>query len=99
MMNITLTSEMEQFVQQEVAAGVFTSADQVVAEALRLLKVQTLSPEAKLEALRQEVAIGIEQADRGEVREYDEESLRELTETIKERGRERLAKLKPNKQQ
>jgi len=79
-MNITLTPEMEQFVQDEIAAGMFASPDQVVAEALRLLRVQSLSPEAKLEALRRDIAIGIEQADRGEVAPLD-------IEAIKRRGR------------
>ncbi|MFQ4144498.1 type II toxin-antitoxin system prevent-host-death family antitoxin [Chlorogloeopsis sp. ULAP02] len=44
----------------------------------------------KLEILRREIAIGIEQLDRGEYTEYDEESLSTFFEDIKARGRKRL---------
>ncbi|KAF3885875.1 MULTISPECIES: type II toxin-antitoxin system prevent-host-death family antitoxin [Nostocales] len=46
----------------------------------------------KLEALRHEVEIGIEQLENGQYTEYDEDSLSTLFEDIKARGRKRLAK-------
>ncbi|MBD6620003.1 type II toxin-antitoxin system Phd/YefM family antitoxin [Komarekiella sp. 'clone 1'] len=45
----------------------------------------------KLEMLRREIAIGIEQLDSGQYTEYDEESLPAFFEEIKTRGRKRLA--------
>jgi prevent-host-death family protein len=44
----------------------------------------------KLETLRREIAIGIEQLENGEYTEYDEESLPAFFEDIKARGRKRL---------
>ncbi len=44
----------------------------------------------KLETLRREIAIGIEQLENGQYTEYDEESLPAFFEEIKERGRKRL---------
>jgi prevent-host-death family protein len=45
----------------------------------------------KLEALRHEIEIGIEQLENGQYTEYDEESLSTFVEDIKARGRKRLA--------
>lgn len=61
-MNVSLTKELEKFVNQEVSGGLYGSASEVVREALRLLKER----ETRLNILRKELAIGIEQADRGE---------------------------------
>ncbi|MBW4633941.1 MAG: type II toxin-antitoxin system Phd/YefM family antitoxin [Iphinoe sp. HA4291-MV1] len=48
----------------------------------------------KLEALRREIGIGIEQLENGQYTEYDEESLSAFLEDIKARGRKRLAERK-----
>ena len=45
----------------------------------------------RLEELRKEIAIGIEQLERGEYTTYDENSLDGLLEEIKTRGRQQLA--------
>ncbi|MCC5640387.1 type II toxin-antitoxin system Phd/YefM family antitoxin [Nostoc sp. CHAB 5844] len=45
----------------------------------------------KLEALKREIAIGIEQLENGEYTEYDEESISILFEEIAARGRKKLA--------
>lgn len=86
-MNVSLTEELEEFVQQKVSSGRYHSASEVVREALRLLQDQEMLREIKLAALRRDIAIGIEQVDRGEVSILD-------IEDIKARGRERLAKHK-----
>ena len=46
---------------------------------------------SRLEELRKEIAIGIEQLDRGEYTEYDENTLGDHFEEIKAEGRRRLA--------
>ena len=79
-MNVSLTPQLEEFVKQQVRYGLYSSASEVVREALRLLEVRDL----QLEALRNEIAIGIEQADRGEVSPLD-------IEAIKKEGRRLLA--------
>ncbi len=66
-MNVSLTPELEQFVQEKVKSGRYLSASEVVREALRLLQEEDQIRQLRLEKLRKEIAIGIEQADRGEV--------------------------------
>jgi len=44
----------------------------------------------KLEALQRDIALGVEQLENGQYREYDDESLPSLLQTIKERGRRPL---------
>ncbi|MBR8840526.1 MAG: type II toxin-antitoxin system Phd/YefM family antitoxin [Stigonema ocellatum SAG 48.90 = DSM 106950] len=44
----------------------------------------------KLEALQRDIALGVEQLQNGQYREYDDESLPSLQQTIKERGRRKL---------
>lgn len=44
----------------------------------------------KLEALQRDIALGVEQLENGQYREYDDESLPSLLQTIKERGRRKL---------
>lgn len=76
-MNVSLTPELEQFVHAKVKTGRYLSASEVVREALRLLEERDRLREIRLETLRQEIAIGIEQSDRGEV--FDgEEVIQEL---------------------
>lgn len=62
-MTITLTPEQEQAVNREVAAGRFSDPADVVAAALRLITAR--------DELRAAIAVGIEQADRGEVGPFD----------------------------
>ncbi len=45
----------------------------------------------KLEALRRDIAVGIEQLENGQYTEYDQESLSALFVDIKAKGRKRLA--------
>jgi prevent-host-death family protein len=56
----------------------------------RLERVESELKTLKLEKLRQEVAIGIDQLENGEYTEYDEESLPAFFEDIKIRGRKKL---------
>ena len=44
----------------------------------------------KLEALQRDIALGVEQLRNGQYREYDDESLPSLLQTIKERGERKL---------
>ncbi len=70
-MNVSLTPELERLVQQKVESGRYLSASEVVREALRLLEERDQLGELKLEELRKFAALGIEQADRGEVAPLD----------------------------
>jgi antitoxin ParD1/3/4 len=80
-MNVSLTPELEQFVHAKVKSGRYLSASEVVREALRLLEERDRLREIQLQTLREKIAIGIEQSDRGEL--FDgEEVFQELLEEI-----------------
>ena len=61
-MNVSLSAELKNFVNDRVKNGSFKSPSDVIAKALRVLQEH----EAEIERLRKEIDIGIEQADRGE---------------------------------
>lgn len=65
-MNVSLTPELEKLVQAKIATGRFHSVDEVVEEALRLLKRQEIDREADLRELRARMDEGLASLDRGE---------------------------------
>lgn len=64
-MNVSLTPELEKLINEKVKSGMYHSASEVIREALRVLHGQEELRKIKLEALRRDVAKGIEQAERG----------------------------------
>lgn len=62
-MTISLRPEHEQFIQFQIATGKFASADEVINEAFQLLQER----EQRLDKLRQKVALGKEQINKGQV--------------------------------
>jgi antitoxin ParD1/3/4 len=64
-MNVNLTDRLEEFVKAKVDSGLYNSASEVVRDALRLMAEQDQIREAKLEALRREVQIGLDELDAG----------------------------------
>lgn len=82
-MNISLTPELEQFIQAKLTSGMYHSASEVIREGLRLLKERDQFQEMKLAALREEILKGVQQADQGLFSELD-------IEDIKAEGRRRL---------
>jgi antitoxin ParD1/3/4 len=68
-MTIELSGDREQLVRSLIQDGRFASEDEVIDAALQLLQDQ--DEQAKLADLRGEIAIGIEQADRGELAPFD----------------------------
>ena len=65
-MNVSLTPELEKLVTERVRSGMYSSASEVIREALRLLNQQEGVRQRKLEELRKEIQIGIDQIERGE---------------------------------
>jgi len=63
--NVNLTEHFADFVDVNVTSGRFQNASEVVREALRLLERQQREDELKLEALRQAIAQGREDAKLG----------------------------------
>ena len=84
-MKVSLTSELERLVNERVRSGMYSSASEVVREALRLLKERDELPREHLERLRKDVAIGIEQADRGQLAPL---SVRKIKRRLHERLRQ-----------
>jgi antitoxin ParD1/3/4 len=59
-MNVNLTPQLEELVRSKVSSGLYSSASEVVREALRLLQEQDRQREVKLEELRREVHRGLD---------------------------------------
>lgn len=81
MMNVSLTPELEKMVGEKVKSGLYNSASEVVREALRLLREQDSLREARVQELRQDLAIGVAQLERGEGKAFA--SARTLLDEVK----------------
>ena len=58
-MNVNLSAQLEAMVKAKVASGRYTSASEVVREALRLMEQQDQIKELQLEQLRHEIQQGL----------------------------------------
>jgi putative addiction module CopG family antidote len=85
-MEVHLTPDQEVFVRQGIAAGRYQNEADAIAEALALWEER--------ERRRTEILAAVDAAEaslaRGEGRVYTEETLHELAEGVKRRGRARL---------
>ena len=59
-MNINLTPQLEEMVRQKVSSGLYTSASEVVREALRLMNEKDQLGAARLAQLRQDIQDGLD---------------------------------------
>jgi antitoxin ParD1/3/4 len=84
-MNVSLTAEMEKWVQRKFGSGLYTSASEVVREALRALHEWDTRKSARLANLREAVAVGIQSADSGDLHDWDHS----MQEQVKQLGRSR----------
>lgn len=76
-MNVTLRPELERFVEERIRAGQFENPDDAINAALTTLREQETLTADDVAELRREIAIGIEQLDRGESAPWDAEALKE----------------------
>ncbi|MEO0332714.1 MAG: type II toxin-antitoxin system ParD family antitoxin [Bacteroidota bacterium] len=58
-MNVSLTPDLEQYVQNKVSSGRYQSSSEVVREALRLLEERDQERQHRLEILRAEIQEGL----------------------------------------
>lgn len=65
-LNVSLTPEFADFIEEAVASGSYVSASEVVRDALRLMQQDQESEAAKLALLRKAVDAGLAQSERGE---------------------------------
>lgn len=87
-MNVSLTPELEQLVNEKVDSGLYQTASEVVREALRLLKER----DEERQRLRADVQAGFDELARGHATVYDKASGRRLIERMKSDGRAARAK-------
>ena len=64
-MNISLTPELEQFVQAKVDSGMYTSASEVIRESLRLLHTHDDLQTQRIKQLNQAIDVGLQQLSGG----------------------------------
>jgi antitoxin ParD1/3/4 len=86
-MQVSLSPELEQLLQNELATGKYRSENELLLEAVQLLTAR----DKRMEELRRQVQIGRDQIDRGECTEFDDVSLRRFFEGLQERGSRRYA--------
>jgi antitoxin ParD1/3/4 len=72
-MNVSLTPELEQYVQEKVSSGLYYSASEVIREGLRLLKEREQLQQIRLQELRQDIQAGL---DSGEVTPLDMQEIK-----------------------
>lgn len=71
-MNVSLTPELERQIEQRVASGDYTSASEVMREALRLFFKVDESRSREIDYMNRRIAEGLAQLDRGEAIPGDE---------------------------
>ena len=64
-MNISLTTELEQFVNDKVNSGMYTSASEVIRESLRLLHAYDDLQTQRVNQLNQVIDVGLQQLNKG----------------------------------
>ncbi|MGC9452975.1 MAG: type II toxin-antitoxin system ParD family antitoxin [Oceanipulchritudo sp.] len=85
-MNISLTPELEKWVQSKVESGLYGSSSEVIREALRLFHQFDEGRALKLARLREDIQTGLEQLKAGSSKKMTPSLMQE----IKKRGRGQL---------
>ncbi len=79
-MQIQLSGKAAEIVEAQVASGIYTDAAAFISDILLKFEIYY---QKKLEALNREIAIGLEQANRGECVEFDfDELMQEVDEEL-----------------
>jgi len=76
-MNVSLPAELEALVRQRVESGMYSSASEVIREALRLFQAYETVKIEKLDSLRQDIAKGLSDEKNGRVKEVNFASLKQ----------------------
>ena len=75
-MNVSLTKELAQLVNDKVKSGLYHTASEVIREGLRLLDERDRLYQLRLQELRADVKKGLDQLDRGEGKPFDPEAMK-----------------------
>jgi antitoxin ParD1/3/4 len=88
-MELAVSRELQQIVREKVESGDYASADDLLREALQLLDDRDRLRAWKLEELRKEIAVGIQQAEQGMVAPLDMDAIRtKVAERLRSQGQE-----------
>ncbi|TQV62326.1 MAG: type II toxin-antitoxin system ParD family antitoxin [Halothiobacillaceae bacterium] len=69
--NVVLTDPQAEFVEQMVASGRYQNASEVLRDGLRLMQQREREQDARLQALREAVTMGIEDIEAGRYAAFD----------------------------
>jgi antitoxin ParD1/3/4 len=83
-MNVSLTRQLQGFIEKKVRTGRYQTASEVVREGLRLIEDRDTQRALQLRRLREEIQVGLDQIEKGQVAPLD-------VKKIKAEGRKRLA--------
>ena len=84
-MSISLTPELEEFIQNQVASGKYSSTEEVIIAGIKLLEEREKIYQGRFEELKREIMVGVEASERGEVIDGREviEKLRQRNQSMK----------------
>ena len=82
-MNISLTPQLEEMVNRKIASGMYTSASEIIREALRLLEEHDRIREIQIREMKEQVTAGVQQIREGKVKTFDVDSIMALAEQLK----------------
>ncbi len=92
-MNVSLTPELENLVNEQVKSGLYNSASEVIRESLRLFKEQLILKDIRRNELRREIMLGVEAIRNGDYVELKSpQDYEDFAEKIIKEGREEYAK-------
>ena len=83
-MNVSLSRQLQGFIEKKVRTGRYQTASEVVREGLRLIEDRDTQRALQLRRLREDIKVGLDQVDKGQVAPLD-------VKRIKAEGRKRLA--------
>ena len=86
-MTVTLTSELEKFIAEQIRSGHFLSANDVIVQSLGLLRAQEEFISSNTAELREKINVGLEQIRRGETVEA-EAAIQQLREQLSQQNRD-----------
>ena len=75
-MNVSLTAELEQFIERKLREGKYQTASEVVREALRLLADRDERRSLELQRLRNDIRLGLQDIQEGRVEDLDVKRLK-----------------------
>jgi len=76
--NVSLTPELDKWINEKVASGLYQSSSELIREGLRFLMVREEQRQAMIAELREDLLIGITQLDKGKSQDLDEELLKSI---------------------